>query len=209
MSAGPVPEQGHAAGASSGAGDRSVRPMRARLHACLELTKPGITLFIGVSAAAGFLLAEGRWARPGTLALALLATMSMSGGAAALNQLVERDADARMRRTARRPLPAGILTPRQAGAFGWGLSLAGLVLSLALLPWAATLFLVLSHLSYVYLYTPLKRRTPLCTLAGAIPGALPAVAAERPAPGRGPSGPASAAPPAGGHRFLAAARNAP
>jgi protoheme IX farnesyltransferase len=81
-----------------------------------------------------------------------------------------------MRRTASRAIPAGVLTPARASAFGWAASGAGVLLSLAALPALATTLLVLSHLSYVYLYTPLKRRTPLCTLAGAIPGALPAVA---------------------------------
>lgn len=146
------------------------------MNAWAELTKPGITLFIGVSAGAGFVAAESGIEQPLRLAIALAATMTMSGGAAALNHVAERDSDARMQRTKGRPLPSGTLTPTRAAAFGWGLSGAGLLLSLAALPAAATLFLVLSHLSYVYLYTPLKRRTPLCTLAGALPGALPVLA---------------------------------
>lgn len=144
--------------------------------AYLELTKPGITLFIGVSAAAGFITAAGGWSQPLRFAVALAATMLMSGGAAALNHLAEHKGDAQMRRTAARPIPSGAISPRSAGVFGWSLSVAGLSISIALLPWLATLFLVLSHVSYVYLYTPLKRRTALCTLAGAIPGALPVLA---------------------------------
>ena len=150
--------------------------MRRTADAYLELTKPGITLFIGVSAAAGYITATGGWPEPLRFAAALSATMLMSGGAAALNHVAERDGDARMRRTASRPLPSGALTVRQATAFGWLLSGIGLSLSVLLLPAPATLFLVLSHISYVYVYTPLKRRTPLCTLAGAIPGALPVLA---------------------------------
>jgi protoheme IX farnesyltransferase len=140
-----------------------------------ELTKPGITLFIGTSAAAGFITAGGG---PDLrqLAVALVATMLMSAGAAALNHLAEHAGDAQMKRTAGRPIPSGLISPRNAGLFGWGLSAAGLTLSLSLLPWLATVFLVLSHVSYVYLYTPLKRRTSFCTLAGAIPGALPVLA---------------------------------
>jgi protoheme IX farnesyltransferase len=149
---------------------------RSPARACLELTKPGITVFIGASAAAGFIAAQEGIGDPLALAVALTATMTMSGGAAALNHVAERDSDARMRRTAHRPLPAGTLSVSQAAAFGWGLSALGLALSLALLPALATLFLVLSHVSYVYLYTPLKRRTPYCTLAGALPGALPVLA---------------------------------
>ncbi|MBR9988201.1 MAG: heme o synthase [Gemmatimonadetes bacterium] len=141
-----------------------------------ELTKPGITLFIGTSAAAGFITATGGWGQPVRLAIALLATMLMSGGAAALNHLAERTGDARMRRTAGRPIPSGMISPRNAGLFGWSLSAVGFVISVSLLPWPATVFLVLSHVSYVYLYTPLKRRTAFCTLAGAIPGALPVLA---------------------------------
>lgn len=145
-------------------------------RACLQLTKPGITLFIGVSAAAGYVAAREGGSQPGGLVVMLLATMAMSGGAAALNHVAERDSDARMRRTSRRPLPSGDLTAAQAALFGWGLSAAGLLLSLLALPPLATLFLVLSHVSYVYLYTPLKRRSQFCTLAGALPGALPVLA---------------------------------
>lgn len=140
-----------------------------------ELTKPGITLFIGTSAAAGFITAGGGLDLL-QLAVALTATMLMSGGAAALNHLAEHAGDAQMKRTAGRPIPSGLISPRNASLFGWGLSTAGLILSLVLLPWLATMFLVLSHVSYVYLYTPLKRRTSFCTLAGAIPGALPVLA---------------------------------
>jgi heme o synthase len=151
--------------------------MRARvLSGYYELTKPGITLFIGTSAAAGFITAAGGWGDPVRLGVALFATTFMSAGAAALNHLAERAGDARMRRTAGRPIPAGVISPLRAGMFGWGLSAAGLLVSLSLLPWRATAFLVLSHVTYVYLYTPLKRRTPFCTLAGAIPGALPVLA---------------------------------
>jgi heme o synthase len=148
----------------------------ARRRAYFELTKPGITLFIGVTAGAGFVTALGGWAQPTRFALMLVATMLMSGGAAALNQVAERTWDARMRRTASRPIPAGVVSVRAARAFGWGLSGVGLAVSLAFLPAATAVFLVLCHVSYVFVYTPLKRRSPLCTLAGAIPGALPVLA---------------------------------
>jgi heme o synthase len=150
--------------------------MKARARAYFTLTKPGITLFIGVTAAAGFVTALGGWARPGLLLVTLAATMLMSAGAAALNMVVESRWDAMMLRTASRPIPAGLVSEASARTFGWALSIAGLILALMLLPWATALFLVLCHLSYVFFYTPLKRRTPLCTLAGAIPGALPVLA---------------------------------
>jgi protoheme IX farnesyltransferase len=145
-------------------------------RAYLQLTKPGITLFIGLTAGAGFITALAGWGMPARLAVTLLATMLMAAGAATLNQVAERNGDALMRRTASRPLPAGIVSAAAARAFGWSLSVCGLVLALALLPWATALFLVLCHVAYVYAYTPLKRRTPLCTLTGAIPGALPVLA---------------------------------
>ncbi|MEX0891229.1 MAG: heme o synthase [Gemmatimonadota bacterium] len=145
-------------------------------RAFLELTKPGITVFIGASTASGFLLALGGWGEPGRLLLVLVATMAMSGGAAAHNHLAERGTDARMRRTAGRPLPAGIIRVRDATLFAWGLGGAGFLLALLTLPWQTTLFLVLCHVSYVNVYTPLKRRSPLSTLAGAVPGALPVLA---------------------------------
>jgi heme o synthase len=145
-------------------------------RACLELTKPGITVFIGITAGAGFITALGGWGMPARFVIMLTATMLMSGGAAALNHVYEHAHDARMRRTAARPIPAGIISPRAAAAFGWALSLVGLLLALMTLPPATGLFLVLCHVSYVFAYTPLKRRTPLCTLTGAIPGALPVLA---------------------------------
>ncbi|MEX1183243.1 MAG: heme o synthase [Gemmatimonadota bacterium] len=145
-------------------------------RAFLQLTKPGITVFIGFTAAAGFVTALGGWGMPRQLGLMLAATMLMSGGAATLNHVAERNSDALMRRTAARPLPGRVISEARARAFGWALAATGLTTSIVFLPWATSLFLVLCHLSYVNAYTPLKRHTPLCTLAGAIPGALPVLA---------------------------------
>jgi heme o synthase len=145
-------------------------------RAYLELTKPGITVFIGITAGAGFITALGGWSMPSLLAVTVAATMLMSAGAATLNQVHERRWDGMMARTASRPIPAGVIPAASAQAWGWGLSVAGLALALVALPPATSLFLVLCHLSYVFAYTPLKRRTPLCTLTGAIPGALPVLA---------------------------------
>jgi heme o synthase len=145
-------------------------------RAYLELTKPGITVFIGITAGAGFVTAAGGIGTPLLLAATLVATMLMSAGAAALNHVYEAPYDSLMARTARRPVPAGLITRGAARAFGWALSAGGLLLALALLPWPAAAFLVACHVSYVFVYTPLKRRTPLCTLTGAIPGALPVLA---------------------------------
>ena len=148
--------------------------LRRKARAYTTLTKPGITVFITLAAASAYVVAAGGLTA-GALVLAA-ATALASAGAATLNQYLERDADARMRRTALRPLPAGDVSPREALAVGVALSGAGLLLAALTLPWAATLLLAASHASYVALYTPLKRVTPLCTLAGALPGALPVLA---------------------------------
>ena len=152
----------------------------------VALTKPRIVLMVVVTAGAGFVLgartlAPGAWPASSTGALAwvmlhaLAGTALVAGGTSAMNQVLERDVDARMRRTARRPLPAGRLTPRQAWTFAWAISLLG-VLELARFTNATTALLAAATLaSYVFAYTPLKRHTPLATLVGAVPGALPIV----------------------------------
>ncbi len=142
-------------------------------RAYLELTKPGITLFVGMTAAAGFLLAARGVGAPALLVETVLATILTSGGAAALNHVREADADRLMRRTAGRPLPSGVLTRAQATTFAVALTLSGLTCAAAFLPWSTIALLAVCHASYVAAYTPLKRRTPLCTLVGTIPGALP------------------------------------
>jgi protoheme IX farnesyltransferase len=106
---------------------------------------------------------------------ALLGITLAAGGTLALNQLVERDTDAKMERTRHRPLPDGRLQPRDALWFGLLLTLGGLVylsLSVNLLSAAVT---ALITVSYLFCYTPLKLRSSLCVLVGAVPGALPPV----------------------------------
>jgi protoheme IX farnesyltransferase len=109
------------------------------------------------------------------LAHTLIGTALVAGGAAALNQVLERDTDGRMRRTASRPLPRGRLSVVESTWFGVALSTAGLLdLALATNP-AAALVAAATLISYVLVYTPLKTRTSLATLVGAVPGALPPV----------------------------------
>ena len=106
---------------------------------------------------------------------ALIGTALVAGGTNALNQIAERDVDALMARTAHRPLPSARLDVREAMVFAWFIGATG-VLYLALLVNGTTAFLAAITLaSYVFVYTPLKRRTPLSTLIGAVPGALPIV----------------------------------
>lgn len=141
-----------------------------------KLTKPEINFLIGLATAAAFLvgctepLARFPWLR---LIHTVLGTVLVASGAGSLNQLIERKFDALMRRTARRPLAAGRIEPIHALVFGAVLSLAGIIyLALAVRP-AASFLAVLTLVGYLFVYTPLKRRTPLCTLVGAIPGAMP------------------------------------
>lgn len=138
----------------------------------VELTKPRITSLVLVTAAVGYAVGGGAALSPIHFILFMVGTALLCGGASALNQYLERDADARMTRTSRRPLPAGRLTPPDALAFGLTISGVGLVV----LAGVNLLTLALgaaSLLSYVLAYTPLKRVTSLCTVVGAVPGALP------------------------------------
>jgi protoheme IX farnesyltransferase len=141
-----------------------------------ELTKPGITLFVGITAAAGYVVNAGAAASATSLLLVVLATMLMSSGAATLNQVAERQLDARMSRTMRRPIPAGHVSARSANTLGWSLTAAGTLLATLTLPPLVLFFLLVCHASYVYWYTPLKVRTVHCTIVGAIPGAFPVLA---------------------------------
>jgi protoheme IX farnesyltransferase len=138
----------------------------------VELTKPRITALVLVTAAVGYAVGGGAALSAINFILFMVGTALLCGGASALNQYLERDADARMTRTSRRPLPAGRLTPPDALAFGLTISAVGLVV----LAGVNLLTLALgaaSLLSYVLAYTPLKRVTSLCTVVGAVPGALP------------------------------------
>jgi heme o synthase len=141
-----------------------------------ELTKPRITLMVAITTAAGFLLAaQGTPLDLLRLAHTLIATALLSAGACALNQVVERDSDARMRRTASRPLPAGRLDPDTGLLWGVLLVVGGLAY-LALSVNLLTALLGASTVAlYVFAYTPLKRVSSLSTLVGAVPGAVPPV----------------------------------
>lgn len=144
----------------------------ARAGIFLELTKPRITMLVLVTAAVGYAVGAGSGLDP-TAFLALLGgTAMVAGGASALNQYSERETDARMDRTRRRPLPSGRVTPGEALAFGLATTGAGLVL-LASINALTVLLGAAALASYVLLYTPLKRVTSLCTVVGAVPGAIP------------------------------------
>jgi len=141
--------------------------------AYVVLTKPDVTFLVVITTVAGFYLGSTGpmdWAR---LALTLFGTLLVAGGTAALNQYVERDMDAVMRRTAARPLPTGTLKPSEVLIFGAATIVFGTAwLALTVNALAAFIAFATSA-SYLALYTPLKTRTTLATAVGAIPGALP------------------------------------
>jgi len=140
------------------------------------LTKPDVNLLILITTAAGFCLALPAHlvAFPILLLVhTLVGTLLVASGTATLNQYVERRFDAQMRRTKRRPLAAGRIEPSRALWFGILLSVSGAVYLAAAVNLLASLLAVLTLLSYLLIYTPLKRKTPLCTLVGAFPGAAP------------------------------------
>ena len=151
--------------------DREVNPSRS--DDLLTLTKPRITTMVVVTAAMGFFLAADDRTPWLLLIHTLVGTGLVSGGASALNQVLERKTDARMTRTAERPIPAGRLSPDIGLLFGVTLGVVGLVY-LALVVNPLTGFLGVAALgSYVFVYTPLKKASSLATLVGAVPGAIP------------------------------------
>jgi protoheme IX farnesyltransferase len=137
-----------------------------------SLTKPRLNVLVVATSAAGYYLGARGDVGFAAMAQAVAGTALVAAGAAVLNQLAERDTDAMMRRTRARALPDGRVRPADALFFGLLLSSGGLALLAAHAYLAAALALT-TLIVYVAVYTPLKRRSPLSTLVGAIPGALP------------------------------------
>ncbi|MGH7856290.1 MAG: heme o synthase, partial [Candidatus Binatia bacterium] len=146
---------------------------RARIY--LELTKPRVVLMVLITTLVGFYL--GALGPPDVRLLAhtLLSTALAAGGTLALNQYLERDLDAKMIRTRTRPLPDGRIRPDDALLFGVALAASGLVYQTLAVSALAASTTALTTASYLFLYTPMKRHTSLCSLVGAVPGALPPV----------------------------------
>jgi protoheme IX farnesyltransferase len=137
------------------------------------LTKPEVNLLIVMTASAGYYLGlRGPFHLSG-LFNTVLGTLLVASGTATLNQWMERVWDGQMRRTARRPLPSGRISSGEALVFGMFLSLAGGLYLALLVNRLSAVLAVSTLLSYLLIYTPLKRHTPLCTLLGAFPGAMP------------------------------------
>jgi heme o synthase len=144
-----------------------------RVAAYVELMKPRITVLIVLVSAAAFWLASGGRPDAERFATAMIAIGCLAGGMFALNQYLERDVDALMRRTRLRPLPTCRVTARQALCFGVSMSAVALAALALLVNVLAAILGLLTLASYLFLYTPLKKITPHCTLIGAFPGAMP------------------------------------
>jgi len=145
----------------------------ARVADYVALTKPRLNLLVVATSAAGYYLGATRALDLWPMAQAVAGTALVAGGAAVLNQVYERDTDALMRRTRARPLPDGRVPPIDAGIFGLALALGGLLLLAARAGVLAALLAAATLIVYLVVYTPMKRRSPLSTLVGAVPGALP------------------------------------
>jgi len=149
---------------------------RANLSDFWALTKPEVNFLILIATFTGFYL--GYPDNLHTLPLprlidTLLGTLLVASGTGTLNQYLEYRFDARMRRTQRRPVASGRMRPRTAAWFGLLLSVAGAAYLVLAVNAIAGFLAVFTSTSYLFVYTPLKRKTPLCTLVGAIPGAMP------------------------------------
>jgi protoheme IX farnesyltransferase len=149
--------------------------VRNRAMDYLALTKPRVVLMVLVTAFVGFYLASPGWLNWLLLCHTLIGVALASGGTLALNQYLERDLDARMLRTKERPLPDGRLQPGEALGFGVAIAAGGLLYLAILVNPLSGLVTAISVGSYLLLYTPLKQKTPLCVMVGAVPGALPPV----------------------------------
>lgn len=143
------------------------------LAAYWALTKPGITRLVLFTCGVGFWLGARGHPDLRVLLALLLGSGLVVGGTNALNEWWERDADARMRRTRRRPLPAGTLRPAQAFAFGTMISALGIALLVTAVNLTTAVLAAAALFIYILAYTPLKRRSPVALYVGAVAGALP------------------------------------
>ena len=155
--------------------DSSVARSASRLNDFVTLTKPRLNMLVLVTALAGLYLAAPEGVAFPILLHALVGTALVAGGAAAFNQVWERRTDALMGRTRQRPIPAGRLGSTESMWFASALSAAGLVELALFVNGLSAAVAAVTLSTYVLAYTPLKRRTSLSTLVGAIPGALPPV----------------------------------
>jgi protoheme IX farnesyltransferase len=153
--------------------DIAVASVLQTLRQYYELIKPRIALLIVISTAVGYCYGMGPHFSFLTLINTLLGTLLLAAGSATLNQWYERDLDALMTRTKLRPIPAGTITPHHALIFGVAASILGTLELLTCVNALAAGLGVLTSAGYLFAYTPLKRKGPICTTIGAVPGAMP------------------------------------
>lgn len=153
--------------------DIEVATLSQTLHSYYELIKPRIALLIVISTAVGYCYGVGQHFSFFTLINSLLGTALLAAGSATLNQWYERDLDAQMDRTKTRPIPSGAITPNQALVFGVAVSILGGAELLVCVNALAAALGVGTSIGYLFAYTPLKRKGPICTTVGALPGAMP------------------------------------
>ncbi len=162
----------------------SLSTIRGRMADYLELTKPRISVLVLLVTAVGFCFGSTAGVDLLLMANALFGTALVAVGANTLNQYMEWRFDRLMHRTAGRPIPAGRITPAEAGVFGVSSAVAGLAWLTLLVNWYAAFLAAVTIGLYLLAYTPLKRLTILNTLVGAVPGALPPMIGFAAASGR-------------------------
>ena len=142
----------------------------------VALTKPRVVVMVLVTTLVGYHVGLAHSADYVRMTHLLIGTLLAAAGTLTLNQYRERELDARMDRTRARPLPAGRLHALEALMFGVALTLVGTTYLAVLVGPLVALVTMVTTILYLFAYTPLKSRSPLCTLVGAVPGALPPVA---------------------------------
>jgi len=156
-------------------GQGAVALERSRFADYLTLVKPELTFLSVITALGGFLFGAPESIPALKLLHTLVGTGLVGGGAGALNQYLERNYDALMRRTENRPLPSGRLAPGEVLFFGTSCSLLGILQLTVFVNLLTGVLAAMTLATYLFLYTPLKRITPMATIIGGIPGALPPV----------------------------------
>jgi protoheme IX farnesyltransferase len=160
---------------STGTLDLGMTGALRRIADYAELAKPRIVLMVLVTSFVGFYVGSEQVPNYLRLLQMLFGTALAAAGTLALNQFVERDSDAMMERTRHRPLPDGRIMPREAFWFGVLITVSGLAYLALAVNFISAWVTAFIAVSYLFFYTPMKRRSPLCVLVGAIPGALPPV----------------------------------
>ncbi len=145
------------------------------MKAFIALTKPGLVVMLVLTTCVGFYLGSDGLLKWLDLIHVIFGTMLAAGGTLSLNQYMEREEDALMHRTQMRPLPGGKLQPREALIFGVGITAVGLLYLGLVVNVLSCLVAAAITITYLFIYTPLKSRTTLSTVFGAIPGGLPPV----------------------------------